>query len=145
MAFVLVFGVLPVLAVAYFTKSEPLDNFLSQQSLGLIGIMLAIYISTASSFVVILTGFEEKGGMQIFQKTSEELRENILFVFFLFFAHFLLLVAGGGQENIALEWLLRGAKVFTFLLFIFALYELSGQLFTVRRKLFDIYNSEKSE
>lgn len=147
-ASILVFGVLPVLGAAYYSEGAFLDKFLSEQSLGLIGTMLAIYIAAASSFVAILMSFEEKNGKKVFQKTSKELKENIIFIFIVFFVHFMLLAAtpdSFAKEDVALQWILRGTKVFTFLLFIFALYELSRQLFTIRDKLPKTNNPENNQ
>lgn len=136
-ATIFVFGVLPILCIAYFSGGKFLEKFFVDQSLSLMGTILAIYIAASSSFIAILMSFEEKKGKLIFINTTKELKENIIFIFCLFIIHFILLTGTpSSSENTILIWTLNGAKTFTFLLFIFALYELSSQLFTVKDKLY---------
>jgi hypothetical protein len=138
-ASIIVFTVLPTIALDNYFKSGFLDKFMVEQSLSLMGTILAIYIAAASSFIAILTTHEDQKKQKIFDKTTKELKQSIIFVFVVFILHFFLLVATpeAGESSISKEViiLLKGIKTLTFMLYIYALFELSSELFTLKNKL----------
>lgn len=131
----IVFGVVPTIALDYFSKSGFLDKFMADQSLTMIGTILAIYIAAASSFIAILNSYEDQEGKDIFSSTVRELKQTIAFIFIVFFAHFLLLVGTPKDASFVCDLALRSLKTFTFILFLYALYELSSELFALKNKL----------
>ncbi len=138
-ASIIVFTVLPTIVLDHYSKSGFLDKFMVEQSLSLMGTILAIYIAAASSFIAILATHEDRQEKNIFDKTTKELKKSIIFVFVVFILHFFLLVAtpAVGDSSISKEViiLLKGLKTFTFMLYIYALFELSSELFTLKNKL----------
>lgn len=133
--------VFPTLAADYYFKTGFLEKFMLEQSLTIMGTILAIYIASSASFIAVLMAYEESKKTTIFKSTTAELRQNITFVTSILFIHFLLLVATQKtvpeQIKDILTWtsFLKGAKVFTFSLYIYALYELNSVLFGIRERL----------
>jgi len=134
-ASILVFGVAPTVALDYFANAQFLEKFMVDQSLSLLGTILAIYIGVASSFIAILNGYEDEHGKNIFAGVSNELKQTVIWLFGVFFLHFLLLVGTPQEPSLACELTLKALKTFTFLLFLCILYELSVDLFMLRNKL----------
>jgi|GEM_PF-3517008 len=133
----IVFVVAPICAADYFSGSGFLKKFMEDQSLSLMGTILAIYIAAASSFLAILLTHEKERGGVVFNSTTSELKQNIVFIILIFALHFFLLAGTPPEtaENRFLIGSLMAAKVFTFSLYIFALYELSQVLFGIRDAL----------
>lgn len=131
----IVFGVVPTVALDYFSGSGFLNKFMADQSLSMLGTILAIYIAAASSFIAILNSYEDQEGKDIFSGTVKELKQTIAFIFIVFFAHFLLLVGTPEEASFSCDLTLKSLKTFTFILFLYALYELSSELFTLKNKL----------
>lgn len=132
---IFVVGVIPTLILDRISNSGYLEKFMADQSLSLIGNILAIYLAVASSFIAILNSYEDEQGRSIFTSTVKELKQNIIFVFVVFILHFFLLVGTPKEAILCLSTILKGAKTFTLMLFIYALYELSAELFTIKNKL----------
>ena len=132
---IIVFGVLPILAADFYSQSGFISSFMGGKSLALMGTMLAIYMAAASSFMALMNSYEQKIGKPVFYSTTKELQTNIGAVFVVFFLH--LLLAAGTPNTMSTEILLiiNGSKTFTFLLFLYALYELSQGIFTLRATL----------
>ena len=143
----IVFGVVPTVALDYFSGSGFLDKFMTDQSLMVLGTILAIYIGTASSFIAILNRYEDKEGKNIFSSTNRELKQTITFIFIVFFGHFLLLVGTPMHVSFVCNLAFKSLKVLTFILFLFTLHELSSVLFTLKDKLHgkNKNNSTKSD
>jgi len=134
--------VLPTLGADWYAQSGFLDKFMLEQSLSLMGTILAIYIASAASFLAILMGHEQKEGKKIFNTTTGELKQNICFITGIFFLHFLLLAISqpATDKNIipfneTVILLFKFAKTFTFCIYIYAMYELNLVLFSIREKL----------
>jgi hypothetical protein len=138
-ASIIVFTVLPTVVLDYYSKSGFLDKFMVEQSLSLMGTILAIYIAAASSFIAILATHEDRQEKNIFDKTTKELKQSIIFIFLVFVLHFFLLVATPAASELSISKeviiLLKSLKTFTFMLYIYALFELSSELFTLKSKL----------
>lgn len=134
-ASILVFGIAPTLVLDYFSGAEFLEKFMADQSLSLLGTILAIYIGVASSFIAILNGYEDEQGKSIFAGVSKELKQTVIWLFGVFFIHFLILVGTPQEPSLICELTLKALKTFTFLLFLCILYELSVELFMLRNKL----------
>ena len=111
-----------------------LDEFMTDKSLIVMGTMLAIYIATASSFLAILMTYEKEEGAAIFNKTSTEIRQNVLLVIALFALQLILLTSTPNKTNDNQEIILclLEAKTLIFSIYIYALYELSQVLFGIR-------------
>lgn len=134
-ASILVFGVAPTVALDYWASAGFLEKFMNDQSLSMLGTILAIYIGVASSFIAILNSYEDDFGKNIFTGTVKELRQTIIWIFSVFFVHFLLLVGTPKNPSFICDLTLKSLKTFTFLLFLCILYELSAELFTLKNKL----------
>ncbi len=115
MSLLIVFGVAPTVALDYFSGSGFLDKFMADQSLSMLGTILAIYIAAASSFIAILNSYEDQEGKDIFSGTVKELKQTIAFIFIIFFAHFLLLVGTPTEASFACDLTLKSLKTFTFI------------------------------
>ena len=111
-----------------------LEEFMTDTSLTVMGTMLAIYIATASSFLAILIAYEKEEGATIFNKTSTEIRQNVLLVIALFALQLILLTSTPNKTNDNQEIILclLEAKTLIFSIYIYALYELSQVLFGIR-------------
>ncbi len=128
---------LAVVAVAldFYSKSGFLHHFMQQQSLSLMGTILAIYIAATTSYIAILTKYEDEQGTRIFTRTIKEIKQNIVFIFILFVVHFFLLIGTSKLCGGMLDILFKFFKTFVFMLFLYALYDISDELFTLKRKL----------
>ena len=138
MASLILFISLPIIALDLYFGDDFLRKFMLQQSLQIMGTILAIYVATASSFLAILMSKEERDGKNIFTNTSKELRGNIKFIFVIFIGHFILLVVTPPKPSIPFDMVMlaiKGAQTTTFLLFIYILYELSSELFGLKEKV----------
>ena len=138
-ATIIVFGVAPILAIDCYVDNGFLSNFLNNQSLSIMGTILAIYIAAASSFLAIMMSHEHNENKTIFVSTSVELKQNITAIMVIFLMHIFVLVGSpvipNGEKISTLGLFFRGGGVFTFLVFIYALYELSTVLFGIRESL----------
>ncbi len=134
-ASILVFGVAPTIALDYWAGTGFFEKFMNEQSLSMLGTILAIYIGVASSFLAILNSYEDDFGKNIFTSTIKEIKQTIIWIFGVFFLHFLLLVGTPKYPSFICELTLKSLKAFTFLLFLCILYELSTELFTLKNKL----------
>lgn len=100
------------------------------------GTILAIYIAAAGSFLAIIQGHEDKQNRDIFKGTTRELKQNILFVIIIFIIHmFLLVITPKEVTSVVIPIVLKSFKTLTFVLYIYALYELSKVLFSIRETL----------
>lgn len=137
---ILLLGVAPIVAADYYIHSGFLDKFMKEQSMSIMGTILAIYIAAASSFLAILMTYEQSKGRAIFTSTSADLKRTTIFVITLFAIHLLLLVATPKAitDSSLIDLGLKSAKVFTLYLYIFALYELSHVMFSIR----EVINNE---
>lgn len=130
----IVLGVAPIVASDCLWGDGFLDKFMRDQSLSIMGTILAIYIAAAASFLAIIMGFEKEDANIRFNSTASEIKQNICFIIAVFIIH-LLLLSGSPNEKLAPQWLLilmKSLKTFTFLIYIYALYELSVVLFGIR-------------
>lgn len=134
-ASILVFGVAPTIGLDHLADGEFLEKFMAEQSLSMLGTVLAIYIGVASSFIAILNSYEDDLGKNIFTGTIKELKQTVIWIFGVFFVHFLLLVGTPKYPSFACDLALKSLKTFTFLLFLCILYELSVELFMLKNKL----------
>lgn len=141
-SFIIIFSVAPTVLADWYFNSGFLDKFMLEQSLSIMGTILAIYIAAAASFLAILMNHEEQKKQKIFTGTSTELKHNICFIMIIFFVHFILLtISQSADPNIKIfenPWAaygLKAAKVFTFSIYIYALYELNVVLFGIRDRL----------
>lgn len=132
---IFILGTIPAVALDFYSGSDFLDKFMQEKSLSLMGTILAIYIAMSASFIAILNNYENEQGKNIFSKTVKELKMNIVFIFIVFVLHFFLLAGTSKSFGLILDLVFKLAKTFTFLLFLYALYELSNALFTVNSKL----------
>ena len=142
-ASLLVFVVAPIVAADHFAQSGFLNTLMVQQSMSIMGTILAIYIAAAASFLAIVMGHEKEKGKVMFNGTSTELKHNIAFVIAIFGVHFFLLSVTPlpTPDNGTVLLCLKAAKVFAFSIYIYALYELSHVLFGIR----DTLNGEDKE
>lgn len=153
-SFIFLLVVCPVILADLYFATGFLDKFLLDQSLSLMGTILAIYIAAAASFLSILIGYELQNTKALFHKTIEELKHNICFMTIVFFIHFLLLVMSQPATAVTPRHLVtlndidignelfKALKVLTFSLYIYGLYELNLSLFGIREKLADAQSSK---
>lgn len=143
---VVVFAVL-ITTLNHFFGASFLENFIEEQSLALLGTILAIYIVTASSFLAILSNYEKEKKSRIFKDTTSEIKCNFRFIMVLFVFHFaaLSLTPCETDANLLIINILLGAKVSFFALYIYALYELSMVLFNIRDTLNSAEKLNKSD
>ncbi len=136
-ASLIVFVVAPIIAADHFSQSGFLDLFMVQQSMSIMGTILAIYIAAAASFLAIVMGHEKERGETIFNGTSRELKQNIALVIAILGVHLFLLAVTppATPDNSIVILFLKAGKVFTFSIYIYALYELSNVLFGIRDSL----------
>lgn len=128
------FSVLPITGADYYWNNGFLNKFLVEQSLAIMGTILAIYIASAASFLAIVINHEKGEHNRIFKETVTTLKHNIIFVIAVFVIHLFMMVATPvvTAQNVAVILSLKGGKVFTFSLYLFALYRLNYLLFSVR-------------
>lgn len=136
--FALLLGIVtPAMLLDHFSGSLFLDDFMEKRSLLLMGTILSIFTVTSASFLAILFNYEQNAQQKIFDGTTSEIKENFTLILIIFAVHFLLL-SGTPPEGTCNYWLIKillGLKVFTFSIYIYALYELSMALFGIREKL----------
>lgn len=136
--------VTPTMAANHFLGSLFLVGFMENRSLLLMGTILSIFVVASASFMAILMRYEQDKQRKIFDGTASEIKTNFNVVIAIFAVHFLLL-SGTPPEGACNYWLIKillGLKVFTFSIYIYALYELSMALFGIRDKL-DIQKTDK--
>jgi uncharacterized membrane protein YbhN (UPF0104 family) len=140
---IIIFAVIPITAADYYWGNGFLNKFLIEQSLPIMGTILAIYIAAAASFLSIVVNHEKGEHNSIFKGTVTELKYNIIIVIAIFVIHLFMMVATppAKPENMHVILFLKGAKVFTFILYIFALYKLSHLLFGVRTVINSLKNN----
>ena len=136
-ATIIVFGVVPIVWADYYSENKFIDHFMKNQSLSIMGTILAIYIATAASFLAIIMGYEKTQKEVIFNGTSAEIKQNIKFIIVVFVLHLFLLALTPSdiEKNQNCVFFLRSASVLTFLLYIYSLYEMSDILFGIRKIL----------
>lgn len=120
--------VFPCLCADSYFENGFLDTFMKEQSISIMGNILAIYIAVASAFIVIIGEIEEKTKNNC-NNTLKELKTSIVFMIILYSAHILLMIITPTSPLYIINLILKGAKIFTFSLYIVLLYELTNVLF----------------
>jgi hypothetical protein len=124
-----------VLYLESITKSSFLTGFLTNQSLQIMGTMLALNVATASFLVGNLTNLEISLKRALFASSKSEIKQNLLFmvVVFLLDLGILIIIPPAVQSNILFspEFLSKASSFFLFLLYFYALYELTEAIFSV--------------
>ena len=131
-------AVVAFVLIDYYFGDNFLDEFMDEQSLSIMGTMLAIYIATASSLLTILIAYEKENSKKIFSGTSAEIKSTIDYIIVFFAVHLFLLIITPERtdSNQLIILILLGAKILTFSLYIYALRELAQVLFNIRN-IFD--------
>ena len=111
-------------------------TFLKQNSLEIMGTVLALNIATATFLVGQLMNIELQLKAEVFTKSKKEIKHNIMFMIVVFVLQLMVLTAIPGDSNtnqiliLARPWIYRVA-LFLFLTYVYALYELSTGIFSV--------------
>ena len=133
---IVILGVLPILGADYFSNNRFIEKFMQEQSIAIMGTILAVYFVAATSLLSIMMRHEEKVQKKnIFKNSTKELKHNIILVFCIFIFHFFVLVAIPTGLEGCVRIILKGIQIFSFLLYIYTLYELSNVLFSIRDTL----------
>ncbi len=136
--FLLILFTAPFVAIDYFWSSRFIEEFMREQSLQIMGTILALNIATASFLVGHLIDIEMKEGKVIFETTMREIKHNIYFMFVLFVLQMGVLSIGDVEfiefDNNWKHWIL-GLNVILFLAYIFCLYEMTAAIFSLRKRM----------
>lgn len=130
--FVLILLTIPFLALDYFWGGEFIHDFLKNQSLQIMGTILALNIATASFLVGHLIDIEIKLECKIFDASVNEIKENIYFMIFLFLLQLFILSFSESLCNINVCYWVKWLALVNLFLYLYCLYEITAALFTVR-------------
>lgn len=123
-------------SIDYVVGGSFLFSFLKQNSLEIMGTVLALNIATATFLVGQLMNIELQLKMEVFTKSKREIKHNILFMIIIFVLQLMVLTAIPSDTStnqvllIAKPWIYR-LSLFFFLTYVYALYELSTGIFSV--------------
>lgn len=126
----------PFVAVDYFWGDKFIWEFLRNQSLQIMGTMLALNIATASFLVGYLIDIEMKAGKSIFDNSMREIKHSIYFMLILFFIQMIsLTVIDTAVISLSSKWkyLAVGFSLLLFLAYLFCLYEMTAAIFSIRK------------
>lgn len=114
------------------TGNNFVADFLVNQSLQLMGVLLGLNLATATTLMVGLTNIEFTLKRRIFEPTIQEMKENILFMVFAFVVDMLLLMAIE-QKFLNVEYG-KLLSLTIFLIYLFAFYEMTIAVFSLEVK-----------
>lgn len=114
------------------TGNNFVADFLVNQSLQLMGVLLGLNLATATTLMVGLTNIEFTLKRRIFEPTIREMKENILFMVFAFVIDMLLLMAIE-QKFLNVEYG-KLLSLTIFLIYLFAFYEMTIAVFSLEVK-----------
>lgn len=114
------------------TGNNFVADFLVNQSLQLMGVLLGLNLATATTLMVGLTNIEFTLKRRIFEPTIQEMKENILFMVFAFVVDMLLLMAIE-QKFLNVEYG-KLLSLTIFLIYLFSFYEMTIAVFSLEVK-----------
>lgn len=126
---------LPFLALDYFFGSKFVDDFLRNQSLQIMGTILALNIATAAFLVGHLMDIEAKAQKNIFSNSTREIKHNIYFMLIIFFVQMLVLTLRDSSVVITFssgKYWFMGCGLVLFFAYLLCLYEITAAIFSVR-------------
>ena len=127
---------MPFFVAEYIFKCGFINKFLTEQSLQIMGTILALNIATASFLVGHLMDIEIKKQREIFSSSIKEVRDNIYFMIALFILQLTSLTLNAILKNNVLgaNITLFLAIIF-FLTYIFCLFEMTQSVFSLRKSI----------
>jgi len=121
----------PLLVADYYSQNGFLEDFMKNQSLSIMGNILAIYIGIITAFTVILDKLSSLTGGK-FLKTTTTLKKNVLQLLFLYALQALILV--GTPEKLEEPWIffIKSIEIMVLSLYFLFFYEIIEIFFTTR-------------
>lgn len=110
---------------SYIAESNYIHEFLDKNLIEVMGVILAINCASASSLHLNLVAQEHAIDEECFTSTKKEIRENAFFSVVGFVANLFLLFLASFFKNKIFVSVLDGVALWVFLLYIYALYELT--------------------
>ncbi len=126
-----------VLVVNYYSKSTFLEDFIKNQSLQIMGTILALNVATSSFLVGHLTNIEITLRKKIFGKSKGEIKHNLMFMLVAFFLDLILLtgsplvVEKSPQYLSYIKYTCTGVSLLLFILYLYSLYEMTTAIFSI--------------
>jgi hypothetical protein len=140
--FAVILAGVPVLVADALVGNGFLANFITNQSFSIMATMLGFNIATSAFLVGHLTNIELQLRKSIFKKSRRELRQNLVFMFVVFLIYLILLTATPKEPG---AWtvtissasisIFTAASLFLFMLYMFAVFELTKAIFSVDKIL----------
>jgi len=131
--FLLLLLAAPFMVADYLWGSKFVGEFLRNQSLQIMGTILALNIATASFLVGHLLDIEMKAGKSIFDDTIRELKHNIYFMLALFILQMISLTLSDAATFVAYKYWIMGFSLMLFFAYLFCLYEITATIFSLRK------------
>ena len=128
----IIVGIICPLSIAdYYSQNGFLETFMKEQSLSIMGNVLAIYIGIITAFTVILDKLSSITGGK-FLKTTTTLKKNVLQLLFLYALQALILIAT--PKNLGEPWMffVKSVEIMILSLYFLFFYEIIEIFFTTR-------------
>ena len=132
--------VFPILFLDYIVDNGFLQKFMQEESLSIMGNMLAIYVGVVTAFAAILDQMQNNLGIKCIN-TQRNLKKNIVEMLIIYGLQIICFVITPERYNDILwvEYVLKGFEVLLFILYFLMFYEVLDVFFTIRHL---IQNSE---
>jgi hypothetical protein len=135
--FLIILIEIPLLITDVYMNNGYLDLFLKNQSLSIMGTALAINIATSAFLVGQLLTIEINFKKPIFDNSKKEIKHNLIFMIIVFLLQlFFLLLTPIAEKDTSillnsLRYICKGINLFLFLLYLYALFEMTLAIFSV--------------
>ncbi len=128
---------LPLILVDLFVKNGFIQFFVHQQSLEIMGTLLGLNIASSIFLIGHLIDIEAKLDKDIFDATKKEMKQNIIAMFVMFIIELIIQIAmpiilpNSPQIIKDISMWLSYVGLYVFLLYLFALFEMTQAIFIV--------------
>ena len=125
--------VFPILLLDYVVDNNFLQRFMENESLAIMGNMLAIYVGVVTAFTVILDNLQKKFNTKCLN-TQKNLKKNILIMLVVYGLQIICFVATPKEyyNTLWLEYMIKGFEVLLFSLYFLMFYEIIDVFFFAR-------------